>query len=199
MDHCIQDFIREEHSIADFFRIAHPDLILYACEKCGVEVPRKLTTYDLIHFFNPLGGRNRTKYDSPQIVTRTNQGLHDRKFLMTKGARARYMCGLWLEQEMKQKEGDEKEGVLQYINTNQREDNEMTDVDGSPLVKRRLQGDRGTGSNAAETSFGDSASGSAQEADDQDMQRTYLWGKQSKLNIVKDCKISPPCKITRFV
>ncbi|KAL7269094.1 hypothetical protein RUND412_008257 [Rhizina undulata] len=64
-----------------------------------VEKLEALTRSVLIATYEDTRGRNKSKFDQPQIVSRSNQGLYDRHVLETWTARARRISAYILENE----------------------------------------------------------------------------------------------------
>lgn len=95
MDHCVVAFIREKRDISQLWKVRDPYLNAWILNKCGVNRIDKVTMTDLIETFMPQvrEGRDCSRYDRPQLASRTNEGFFDRKVRETWTARARKTFG----------------------------------------------------------------------------------------------------------
>jgi hypothetical protein len=62
----------------------NPVLFQHIRHSTGIDDIDKVTFEDLVNAYEGQGGRDRSWYDQPQIKTRSNRGMHDRKVLRTK-------------------------------------------------------------------------------------------------------------------
>lgn len=95
MDRCVMAFIRENRDISQLWKARDPYLNSWILNKCGVNRIDQVTMTDLIENFMPQlrEGRDCSRYDRPQVTSRTNQGLFDRNVRQTWTARARKIFG----------------------------------------------------------------------------------------------------------
>lgn len=93
MDRCVVAFIREKRNISELWKVRDPYLNQWVLRRCGVNRIENVTMTDLIETFMVREGRDRSRYDRPQLATRTNEGLFDRKVKETWTARARKLFG----------------------------------------------------------------------------------------------------------
>ncbi|CAZ82924.1 unnamed protein product [Tuber melanosporum] len=88
-EHTIQRFLREGHELSELWAVKDPYLNEHVLRRCKLDHIDEVTMTDLIENFITREGRNRSILDQPQIVTRSNQGLYDRKVLETTAERYR--------------------------------------------------------------------------------------------------------------
>lgn len=93
MDRCVVAFIREKRDISELWKVRDPYLNQWILRRCGINRIENITMTDLIETFMHREGRDRCRYDRPQLATRTNEGLFDRKVSETCTARARRIFG----------------------------------------------------------------------------------------------------------
>lgn len=95
MDRCVVAFIREKRDISQLWKVRDPYLNHWILTRCGVNRIDKVTMTDLIETFMPRirEGRDCSRYDRPQLASRTNEGFFDRKVRETWTARARKIFG----------------------------------------------------------------------------------------------------------
>ncbi|RPB11461.1 hypothetical protein P167DRAFT_575205 [Morchella conica CCBAS932] len=93
MDRCVVAFIREKRDISELWKVRDPYLNQWILRRCGINRTENVTMTDLIETFMHREGRDRCRYDRPQLATRTNEGLFDRKVSETCTARARRIFG----------------------------------------------------------------------------------------------------------
>lgn len=93
MDRCVIAFIREKRDISELWKVRDPYLNQWILRRCGINRTENVTMTDLIETFMHREGRDRCRYDRPQISTRTNEGLFDRRVNETYTARARRIFG----------------------------------------------------------------------------------------------------------
>jgi hypothetical protein len=99
-ERCVKQFLREGKEVSDLWKAQDPYLNEYVLYRCGLDNIEQVTMTDLIEKFIPREGRDRTVWDQPQIVTRTNQGLHDRKFRETATSRAKRVMSEIVSKEL---------------------------------------------------------------------------------------------------
>jgi hypothetical protein len=121
-------------------------------EETGLQNLSGVTYNDLMAAFEPAEGRNRTKYDPPQVATRSNQSLHDRKVLVTATSSLRKKLAAAYEREM-DRAGFEREapgtnelpdGKAQMIAIVRRMGNESdgeVDIEELPALSRKYGDD----------------------------------------------------------
>ncbi|KAG0640556.1 hypothetical protein HOY80DRAFT_884570 [Tuber brumale] len=88
-EHTIQRFLREGHKLSELWAVKDPYLNEHVLRRCKLDHIDQVTMTDLIENFITHEGRDRSILDQPQIVTRSNQGLYDRKVLETTAERYR--------------------------------------------------------------------------------------------------------------
>jgi hypothetical protein len=86
VDDAIRSFIREGLPIEELLKTSDPYLFQRILDKTRLGSMKEITRADLVESFESGSGRDRSGFDFPQVKTRSNQGLHDRKVLPTAGA-----------------------------------------------------------------------------------------------------------------
>ncbi|KAA8910873.1 hypothetical protein FN846DRAFT_492166 [Sphaerosporella brunnea] len=87
MDRAVLQFLRSGDSpLSEFFELIPPKFTEYVLSKTRHDKVEDVTRNDLIIYFESSEGNNRSKFDLPQVNTRSNRGLYDRKVLPTRGA-----------------------------------------------------------------------------------------------------------------
>ncbi|RPB05612.1 hypothetical protein L873DRAFT_1824913 [Choiromyces venosus 120613-1] len=92
-ERAIQRFLREGHKLSELWAVKDPYLNEHVLRRCKLDHIDQVTMTDLVENFITREGRDYSVLDQPQIVTRSNQGLYDRKVLETIGGRYRRLCG----------------------------------------------------------------------------------------------------------
>ncbi|KAF8245145.1 hypothetical protein K440DRAFT_646520 [Wilcoxina mikolae CBS 423.85] len=85
-DCAVRAFLREGGPMEELLGVADPFLFERVLQKTGLESMQEVTRADLIEAFESGSGRDRSGFDFPQVKTRSNEGLYDRKVLPTAGA-----------------------------------------------------------------------------------------------------------------
>jgi hypothetical protein len=87
VDRAVRNFLRSgEGRVSELFRPVPDWFTNYIVDLTGHDSPEKVTRGDLIDVFEPKNGHDRSQFDFPQLSTRSNEGLFDRKVLPTRGA-----------------------------------------------------------------------------------------------------------------
>ncbi|CUS06950.1 unnamed protein product [Tuber aestivum] len=92
-EHTIQRFLREGHELSELWAVEDPYLNEHVLRRCNLDHIDQVTMTDLVENFITRGGRDRSVFDRPQIATRSNQGLYDRKVLETSAERCKRAGG----------------------------------------------------------------------------------------------------------
>lgn len=96
----IQRFLREGHELSELWAVKDPYLNEHVLRRCKLDHVDQVTMTDLIENFMTREGRDRSVLDQPQIATRSNQGLYDRKVLETTAERHRRAFGAIVLREL---------------------------------------------------------------------------------------------------